>query len=152
MADHVARVPLFDRLVDLDRWAPREPRPYRTLTYAQLLESVQKEVGRVLNTRAALTLEELGTVERSVINYGASDLAWANPMEAEDQIRITEMLAHTVTSFEPRLRQVQVHFDRYEPTDGTLYIILMANLAVEHITQPVAFPIAVKASAREAGT
>ncbi len=140
--DHVARVPLFDRLSDMDG-APREIRPFRTLTFAELLGSVRRELQALLSTRCAWPLKELAERERSVLDYGASDLTWISPSAPEDQLELEQHLSSTVAAFEPRLRDVWIQVDRYDPLDGTMYLILNALLVLEELTESVSFPLAI---------
>ncbi len=149
--DHVARAPLFDRLTDLDLRSPREPHPFRTLTHKELLDSVQREVETLLNTRCPLRLDELVERERSVIDFGAPDLSWAGPLSTEDQRRLSVLLSQTIGAYEPRLREVRASFARYDPSTHTVHLSVNAVLVVDELGETFSFPIAVKTSGGNSG-
>ena len=141
--DQVARAPLFDRLVDLDRKTSREVRPFRTLTRGQLLESVRREVENLLNTRCHLPMAELNTLPPTTLTYGASDLCWVSPVSDADHQILADSLVLTIQAFEPRLREVAVSVDRYDPLAGAMYLNISGVLHTEHLSEPVAFPVVV---------
>ena len=149
--DHVARAPLFDRLIDLDRRMPRERRPFRTLTPGELLDSVRREVDTLLNTRCPLTLEALLDRERTVIDYGAPDLSWAGPLSGEDQRRLGVLLSQTISAYEPRLCQVQVSIGAYDQVKHCVHLNVTAALIIDEQGETFSFPIALKASVGSAG-
>lgn len=159
-----ARELLFDRLVDLHP-EQKDERPLRILDREQMKASVQRELGRLLNTRCSLPLHGLGEVERSVINYGIPDFSSLSPQNADDQALIASIIGQTITAFEPRLRQVHVEvgpigdyestavtrtncehdmFDRAEPRsdgEGRLWISIEALMATNLFNEPVSFPV-----------
>lgn len=143
--DHVARAPLFDRLSDFDG-APRERHPYRTLTYGELLGSVRREIQTLLSTRVSYTLAELAERERTVLDYGAGDLSWVSPLSSEDQHTLESHLSDTVAAFEPRLREVWIKVDRYDPLQGAMFLTLSALLIIDDLTESISFPLAVSAA------
>ena len=105
---HVAAVPLFERLSDRKPEQPREPVPLRTLSYPELVKSVREEISRLLNTRTGLPSHELLERERSVIDYGATDLLWVNPFDPQSMRHLTSFLTQTIEKFEPRLQHPRV--------------------------------------------
>jgi type VI secretion system protein ImpF len=159
-----ARELLFDRLVDLHP-EQKEERPLRILDREQLRASIQRELGRLLNTRCSLPLHGLGEVERSVVNYGIPDFSSLSPHNPDDQALIASIIGQTVTAFEPRLRQVRVEvgpisdhesaaltgthcehdmFDRAEPRsggEGRLWISIEALMGTDVFNEPVSFPV-----------
>lgn len=141
--DQVARAPLFDRLIDMDRKAAREPRPFRSLNRQQLLESVRREVETLLNTRCHLGFNVLQEQPPSVITYGASDLCWVSPLSELDQQTLADSLSRTIMAFEPRLRDASVQVVRYDQYDGALYLTISGVLRTERLSEPVAFPVVV---------
>lgn len=150
--DQVARAPLFDRLIDLDRRSAREPRPYRTLTYPQLLASVRQEVERLLNTRCHQSLSTLMASPPSVLTYGASDLTWVGSLGEADQGVVAEALARTINAFEPRLRGATVKVHEYDPFECKLFISIEALLITETLSEPVSFPVVVATTGRQASS
>lgn len=141
--EHVARAPLFDRLIDNDRKATRELRPFRSLNRHQLLDSVRREVETLLNTRCHLGFATLMAQPPSVLTYGASDLCWVSPLSDADQTSLVVSLARTIMAFEPRLKDASVQVVRYDQFDGALYLAISGVLRTERLSEPVAFPVVV---------
>ncbi|HEX8435391.1 type VI secretion system baseplate subunit TssE [Archangium sp.] len=140
----VAPALLFDRLVDLEPWHPREPRPLRTLDREQLEASVKAEVSQLLNTRCSLSVaeaESLAPHERTVLDYGVPDMGWMSPASGEDQARIARVLAQALAAFEPRLRGPRVTVDRFDAERRLLYVAVSASLVVGRLTEPVSFKV-----------
>lgn len=134
------RAPLFDRLVDRDpRWR-RELRPLRTLDREGLLESVRRELARLLNTRAPLPPEELAGRQRTVIDYGVPDFANYSPASHDDRRRLAEALRQAIAAYEPRLAQVKVTVEPAPAEEGALVGRIDAVLVVEEVHEPVSFP------------
>jgi len=135
-----ARVPLFDRL-DLNPEIDDEQRPFRILTREQLKASIRRELGRLLNTRCSLSLDEVGEEERSVINYGIPDFSSLSAQNADDQILISRIVGQTVTAFEPRLRSVTVDVKPVPHSEAGLYLFIDATMTVGQFNEPVYFPV-----------
>ena len=135
-----ARVPLFDRL-DLNPEIDDEQRPFRILTREQLKASIRRELGRLLNTRCSLSLDEVGEEERSVINYGIPDFSSLSAQNADDQILIGRVVGQTVTAFEPRLRNVAVDARPVPNSESSLYLSIDAMMVVGQFNEPVYFPV-----------
>jgi type VI secretion system lysozyme-like protein len=141
----VAPVPLFDRLVDLEPWMPREARPHRTLDEEGLLASVRKEAERLLEVRCALPLAEeeaLRPEARSAVDYGLPDLLTLYPGESESRERLAEVLARALSAFEPRLREIRVSVERFSTGERRVEATVHALLVKGRLTEPVSFPIA----------
>jgi type VI secretion system protein ImpF len=144
--DNIARAPLFDRLTDLDPRASVEPRPLRTLTYKELLASVRREVEDLLNTRCPFPAYEVEGRPRSTIDYGVPDFSGLSPQSREDQKQVARHIAAAIEVFEPRLRDVYVEVERYDPGDGALHLQIHALLLLDRVTEPISFPLAVSAA------
>jgi type VI secretion system lysozyme-like protein len=135
-----ARVPLFDRL-DLNPEIDDSQRPFRILTREQLKASIRRELGRLLNTRCSLSLDQVGEEERSVINYGIPDFSSLSAQNADDQILIGRIVGQTVTAFEPRLRNVAVGVRPVAHSESNLFLLIDATMAVGQFNEPVYFPV-----------
>ena len=79
--EHVARAPLFDRLVDLDPSIQEESRPLRVQSRRELKASVRQAVGRVLNTCCPIPAHLPQARERTVIDYGGPDVSLFFPAQ-----------------------------------------------------------------------
>lgn len=146
---HAAAVPLFERLTDHNPEQPREPQPLRTLSYPELLRSVQREVARLLNIRSGHTTEELLGQSRSTINYGVSDLLWVNPLDPQSLRTLVRVLEESIEAFEPRLQGVRLTILRFVQTESRLVLKLAATLITEDLREPVSFQVTASARTKE---
>ncbi len=138
---HVAAVPLFERLSDRKPEQPREPVPLRTLSYPELVKSVREEISRLLNTRTGLPSHELLERERSVIDYGATDLLWVNPFDPQSMRHLTSLLTQTIEKFEPRLQHPRVTIVQFVQTESRLILNITGTLVMEQLREPVSFRV-----------
>ena len=138
---NTARAGLFDRLVDYDPDTQVEKCPLRTMTKQELYDSVNRELGRLLNTRCPLTIEGRQDRERSVIDYGVPDFSSFTPQSIDDQKQLSLYIKDTVETYEPRLKNVRVHVNEYKKNRKALMINIEGILTVESIREPVSFPM-----------
>ncbi len=157
---------LFERLVDDEAHCLQESPPFRVLSRQELWESVNRELGRLLNTRCPVPLHLLDEAERTVINYGVPDFTSLSPLNPDDRKLIASVIAQTITAFEPRLRNVRVrvvaeHIEEDERTRGkfnlrgdgrhvltrpfeederTLHISVEADLVTDAVIQIRSYP------------
>ncbi|MET0398949.1 MAG: type VI secretion system baseplate subunit TssE [Longimicrobiaceae bacterium] len=139
-----ARAPLFDRLVDLDPLSKTEAEPLRVLDRDGLLASVRREVGRLLNTRCTLTLEELEGRERTVLEYGLPDFSHLHTRDPRAHEALAERIRETVTAYEPRLRQVRIAVEPLRNSQRELLVRVDALLVIGDVTEAVSFPVAIE--------
>jgi type VI secretion system lysozyme-like protein len=142
--EHVARAPLFARLVDLDPSTPEESRPLRVQSLSGLKESVRQEVGWLLNTRCPIPAHLLQVRERTVIDYGVPDLSLFFPRNPADQERLGAILSQAIASFEPRLQQVQVAVEENTENARALWVRIDAGLVVESLRESVSFQVLIR--------
>jgi len=142
-------VPLFERLTDRNPEQPREPQPLRTLSYPELLRSVQKEVARLLNIRSGHTTEQLLSQSRSAINYGVSDLLWVNPQDPQSLRALVRLLEESIEAFEPRLQGVRLTISRFVQTESRLVLKIAATLIIEDLREPVSFQVTASARTKD---
>ena len=142
--EHVARAPLFDRLIDFNPQSQEESCPLRVQSRSELKASVRQEVGRLLNTRCPIPVHLLQTRERTVIDYGVPDISRFFPRNSADQDRLAEILSQAIESFEPRLRQVRVTVEEITKNERELWVRIEAGLVVESVTEPVSFPVLIQ--------
>lgn len=132
-------MPLFDRLVDRDPRLRREGRPLRTLSRADLRESVRRELERLLNTRVQLRLAELEARERTVIDYGVPDFGNFSANNENHRNRLAAIVAVAIATYEPRLCDVQVILEVSPASADTLVGRIEANLVIESVREPLSF-------------
>jgi type VI secretion system protein ImpF len=96
---------LLDRLTDDEPHERLESREKRVLSPRRLRECVQRDLSWLLNTGNLEQADDLGgfpEVRRSVVNYGAPDLAGVH-LSGADLARLERALQRAVLDFEPRL-------------------------------------------------
>jgi type VI secretion system protein ImpF len=148
-----ARALLFERLVDTEPGRKKESPPFRVLTRQELLKSVSRELGQLLNSRCPVPLHFIGEEERTVINYGIPDFSSLSPQSSDDRKLIASIISQTITAFETRLRNVRVTAEYFETDERTLHITVEADLVTDTVievrsypesgssVEPVSFPI-----------
>jgi type VI secretion system lysozyme-like protein len=147
-----ARALLFERLVE-SREEEAEPPAFGVQTRQELLDSVSRELGRLLNSRCPVPLRLIGEEERTVINYGIPDFTSLSPQSSDDRKLIASIIGQTIAAFETRLRNVQVTVEYFEDDERRLHILVEADLVRETVieirsypefsssSEPVSFPI-----------
>jgi len=141
-SDAVARVPLFERLVDNDGAASHEARPYRIHDRQGLLNSVRNEVSRLLNTRCPRPEDPRDLNHRTVLDYGIPDFSPRSAVSETDRQRLGDIIAKTVAAYEPRLSEVRVTLDP-DPSHPLAALGRMeAVLRIGTFLEPVSFLLA----------
>jgi type VI secretion system protein ImpF len=136
--------PLFDRLIDTRPREPEEARPHRVLARAELLESVRRELVRVLNTRCSESIEELKGQPRTVVNFGLPDFFALSPSSDRDRQRLASLIADAVRVYEPRLRSPAVDVV-FEPSRSReLVVIVHGSVLVDDLPEPVSFALTIE--------
>jgi type VI secretion system protein ImpF len=133
------RMPLFDRLVDRDRFLRRELRPMRTLDRRGVKESVRRELEQLFNTRCPVPAHRLAGRLRSVIDYGIPDFSTFSARNFDDWQRLADILREAIEVYEPRLAQVNVSVEPKAGNDFVLVAHIEAVLITENVPQPVSF-------------
>ncbi|HYK01918.1 MAG TPA: type VI secretion system baseplate subunit TssE [Thermoanaerobaculia bacterium] len=131
------RSPLFDRLVDSNRYE-HEARPLRTLDRAGLKLSVRRELELLFNTRSPVPAHRL-TSDRTVIDYGIPDFGTFSPRNADDRDRLADVLRRAAVAYEPRLSDIRVRVVPVEGDAMQLVARIEAMLLVDGVREPVSF-------------
>lgn len=137
--------PLFDRF-DENLDDRRVVEPYRVQNLSLLLESVQREVGNLLNTRVAPrrqpdTAWQPRSLPQTVIDYGLpafSALAAGSPADAAF---LSAAIVERITAFEPRLRNPVLELRAQADNPSAMVGTLRGALQLEGVTQPVQFEV-----------
>lgn len=143
-----SRVLLFDRLVDENPGEKKELRSYRVLDRNGLIQSVQRELARLLNTRRNSSAI-LDPAKATVLDYGIPDFSALSAASPTDCQQLSSLIASAITAFEPRLVSVRVELTAsiidHRAVNGVIYGLLKIGPLME----PVAFPVLLH---RESGT
>lgn len=135
------RLPLFDRLV------PPLPRDTGLAAHiepgiAEAIESVRRDLERLLNTRARPESSRNDVSELTTIDYGLPDFAFLSPASAADQALLSATIARRVESFEPRLRNVRVTLFPSPAAPHKMTGMLTAEVLVGYLAERVSFELA----------
>jgi type VI secretion system protein ImpF len=108
--DKTVEQSLLDRLIDLEPKNPTEQPVTRAQSVRQLKSSLRRDLEWLLNTRR--TPEAVGSefqeLERSLFNYGLTDLTTLNWESTRDRSFLARMVENLLATFEPRLKRVRV--------------------------------------------
>ena|SRR5580704_4073972 len=100
----------LDRLIDLDPNSANDPPPSRSKSVKQLKSALRRDLEWLLNTRR--TPDAVGSeyreLEKSLFNFGLTDISSLSHTSAQDRLRLTRMLEQTLAVFEPRLSRIRV--------------------------------------------
>ena len=145
-----SRVPLFERLMDLEPSVPWEPQPYRVFDEAGLRASVRAAVSRILNSRSSLPPHLREYVRGTVLDYGIPDTTNFAPASEPDRIALGDLIAQSIARYEPRLRHVTVLIEPHPNNPRALIGTLRASLLVDSKEKPVSFPIDIDSEGADA--
>ena len=141
-------VPLFDRfLEDLDD--RRIAEPYRIQSFDLLLESIQKQIENLLNTRLPprrppVTSWEPVSEPQTVLDYGLPTISPLSSGSATDGKLLQETILKKIAAFEPRLIEprLELHGDPEDPAG--MIGMLRGKVRMDKMSQPVCFPVSLR--------
>jgi type VI secretion system lysozyme-like protein len=135
------RVPLFDRLTSSGEAFGSQAEPFRTLTPAAVIESVRRDLQRLLNTRTRPGDGSAGTS----LNYGLPDFAHVSPSDIAAYETLALSIGRVIEAFEPRIQQVRVTL-KFDPADPRVLVgSIEGKIRMSLIAEPVSFPLEISA-------
>jgi type VI secretion system lysozyme-like protein len=141
-------VPLFDRFIeDLDD--RRIVEPYRVQDLSLLLESIQREIENLLNTRLPPRHLPVGGWEpisepQTVLDYGIPAFSPLSSGSLTDANLLRETVLGKIAAFEPRLLSPSLDL-RADPDDPAGMLgMLRGSVRLGRVTQPVCFPVSLR--------
>jgi type VI secretion system protein ImpF len=138
----VGRIPLFDRLVDEEPYHDREEVPLRTLGRAHLIESVRREIERLLSTRCPVRGDVALTRPRTVLDYGLPDLEQGGrSVVTEQRPRLARLVRETIEAFEPRITNLRVDIQDTGGGKSRIVVLLEANLILDEEREAISFTL-----------
>ena len=137
-------MPLFDRLVDRDRFLRRELVQMRAIDRRGVRESVRRELEQLFNTRCPVPAHLLPARTRTVIDYGIPDFSMLTARNPEDRARLANILRRAIEIYEPRLANVRVEVSIEGGDDFHLTAVIAADLVFDGIPEPVLFTTALQ--------
>lgn len=111
---------LLDRLTDFEPEAKQEARERRVLSMRALRQSVQRDLGWLLNANGLASIQDVSGypyVSTSVINYGLPDIT-GKTASGIDPVQLERLVRDAIWAFEPRILRdtVRVSSIRTEET------------------------------------
>lgn len=138
-------MPLFDRLVDHDRFLRRELVQMRTIDRRGIRESVRRELEQLFNTRCPIPEHRLTSARpRTVIDYGIPDFSTFSARNPNDRDRLAVILRQAIEAYEPRLANVSVEIKPIPGDDFILGGSIAADLMVDGVPEAVLFTTALQ--------
>lgn len=137
---------LFDRLL------PKQDDIAEGLSIRDLRESVARDLEDLLNSRMGKLdhlIDDFPAAKSSILQFGIMDfvgLSTANPM---DRDKICQSIAQSISSHEPRLRQVQVEMLMEGHNTGALCLSIQAFLNIHPLYEPVLFDALLKPTTQQ---
>lgn len=130
---------LLDRLLDDDPNQVTELSMKWRYTLDEYKNSVARDLEWLLNTRlnSSPDLEQWSELGKSLSNYGLPDFSSLSALSEADKLKISQHIQTTISIFEPRLRQVLVHF--LADTHTQFNFRIEAWLYIEKISERVMF-------------
>ena len=135
-----SRVLLFDRLIDEDPGVKKEPRSYRVYDREGLMQSVQRELARLLNTRR-ISNTVLDPLKATVLDYGIPDFSSLSAASPTDRQHLSTLITSAIVAFEPRLQNVRVELTESTIDHRAVDGVIAGMLRIGTLLEPVAFPV-----------
>jgi len=142
-----ARALLFDRLVDFDPTEPVEQQPLRVLDTNGVRESVQRELGRLLNTRSPTQPDELEGRAWTVLDWGLPDYSGWYTRSPPSHLRLSRLIEAAIRAFEPRMVDPKVSVELSDGNNRSLQVWIEGTIRIGTLLEPVSFPLALEARA-----
>jgi type VI secretion system protein ImpF len=134
---------LIERLLDTEPGSTHDPPGRRWQDVAAFRQAVQRDLEHLLNTRNAHydLSTDFAEASQSVLTYGLADFSMLNVASASDQVRLRQIVEHTIRTFEPRLAGVTATILPMPKSERSLRLRIDARLLVEPTPEPVVFDV-----------
>jgi type VI secretion system lysozyme-like protein len=141
-----APVPLFDRLIDEDPEAEKEVPSKRYYNRFELIQSIEREVERILNTRATVKRDEYEDFSENPLNYGLpemfglGDFSQFDATKVDEWPRIEDLCAQAILRYEPRIKNVTANVTGFDKKTQSLSMTIQADFAIKEFQGELTFP------------
>ncbi len=111
-------------------------------TLSELRKSISRDLEALLNTRRELLEElrpEFKELQNSILNYGLPDFTAMSLLSPKDRKKVRRIVEQTITTFEPRLRSVEVTVEAAQGYTQALHFRIEALLDIDPNPEPVTF-------------
>ncbi|AIK95577.1 type VI secretion system baseplate subunit TssE [Candidatus Odyssella acanthamoebae] len=145
-----APLSLFEKLIDTDRSVQEEVPAKRFYNRFELMQSIQFELSRILNTRANAKKTEYDQLAADERNfglpqlYGLADFSQYDATNKGHYPRIARLCENAIRLFEPRLKNAIVTITEFDIKKARLYAIIDAELNMKDFQEEVTFPMEIE--------
>ncbi len=146
------RPPLFDRLID-DNPTEKTDSSYKMILNPQeLIDSIQVEVSRILNTRLTAKNKDYEELTQDPLNFGLPFLFGFQDFQSFDGTnssqwrRIALTCQQAISKFEPRLSNVKVKVHGFNKLTQSLEAHITGYVLLEKLREIVQFPVTLDCS------
>lgn len=142
-----APIPLFEKLINDNPSALDEIPPKRFYNRFELMQSIQDELSRIMNTRAGVKKIDYEQLSKDPKNfalpqmYGLSDFSHYDASARGDYPRIARLCETAIRLYEPRLKNPVVTITGFDLNKSILNVIIDAELNVADFQEEVTFPL-----------
>ena len=141
-------VPLFDRF-DEERDDSRVVEPYRVQELSLLLDSIQREIENLLNTRLPPTRPATAAWEpisepQTILDYGLPAFSTLSAGSPTDIALLGKIVVGKIVAFEPRLQNPMLELAADPDDPAGMLGTLRGTVRVEKGLQTVSFPISLR--------
>jgi len=138
------RTPLFDRLRDAGLESGVGIGARRVDDRQALIESIYREVSRILNTRAHLRGVSQELAQGTVLDYGLPDFSPVTAANEPELSSLGELIARKISEGEPRLAGVRVLLKKDPAGPKRVIGVIRAALRIGEVVEPVTFPLQIE--------
>ena len=131
--------PLFDRLIDDYPEETIDSGHQYLLTHTTLIESLQRELSYILNTRLTSHNKDYDELIQDPLNFGLPSLFGLQDFNSFDGSNtaqwghIAQLCQQAIHHFEPRLSEVKVNVNRFNKTNQSLEIEISRMIKLEKL-------------------
>jgi type VI secretion system protein ImpF len=132
---------ILDRLIDQEPGLSKEPVQNRYSNLSQIKASVIRDLENLFNTKRQIlpVPSAYKEVNTSLFIYGLNDFTSENPKSNSVRQQLRQDIEKTITCFEPRLKNVTVHFEKPAQNERSLKFRITALLVIDPISEPITF-------------
>ena len=144
-----ARMLLFDRLIDDDEQVMQVGHDGRFYNQKELVDSIEREVFNLLNTRTSIKREDYEELSQDEINfalpemYGLPEFSLYEGANHMNWLFIEQHCQRVIAYYEPRLKNINVVVNDFDTQHQALGMNITADLAVPEFTEEITFPLSI---------
>jgi type VI secretion system protein ImpF len=141
-----APAPLFDRLIDDDPETISEHPIKKYYSRFEVIQSIEREVERILNTRATVKRAEYEDFSEDPLNFGLpemfglGDFSQFDAASMQQWPRIIDLCEQAILRYEPRIKNVTANVTGFDKKTQSLSMTIQADFAMKEFQGELTFP------------